>query len=194
MWLPGASGWSVAIFWARAQLLPPTGSFTASTSLLHVGFPNFSTWRNSRKGGGGGTFAFKQDMTAVMLHVLWVASSRCTKNGGVPSTHCLHMCSNSSRCGCGLRANTWFFRVIRHQSLDSIVVSHVLQWLATPSMVLKPEQRASIKVVYEEKDPFVWLPTGFAVCYEALLFVKLGTNAPCLALVYFTINIIGGPC
>ena len=61
-------------------------------------------------------------------------------------------------------------------------------------MVLKPEQRASIKVVYEEKDPFVWLPTGFAVCYEALPFVKLGTNGPCLALVYFTINIIGGPC
>ena len=195
MWLPGAPGWSVAIFWARAQLLPPTWSFTASTSLLHVGFPNFSTWRKSRKGegggggGGGGTFAFKQDMTAVMLHVLWVASSQCTKNQGVPGTHCLHMCSNSPRCGWGLQAIIWFFRVMWCH-----VVSHVLQWLATPSMVLK--QRASIKAVYEEKDTFVWLPTGFgkSVCYEALPFVKLGTNAPCLALVYFTINIIGGPC
>ena len=155
MWLPGASGWSLAIVWARAQLLPPTGSFTASTSLLHVGFPNFSTWRKSRKGeggGGGGTFAFKQDMTAVMLHVLWVASSRCTKNGGVTGTYCLHMCLNSPRCGWGLRAIICFFRVMWRQSLDSIVVSHVLQWLATPSMVLKPEQRASIKAVYKGKD------------------------------------------
>ena len=39
--------------------------------------------------------------------------------------------------------------------------SHVLQRLATPSIVLKPEQRASIKAVYEGKDISVWLPTGF---------------------------------
>ena len=68
------------------------------------------------------------------------------------------------------------------------VISHALQRLATPSMVLKPEQRASIKAVYEGKDAFVWSPTGFgkSVCYEALPFVfdfKLRTNAPCLALV-----------
>ena len=67
-------------------------------------------------------------------------------------------------------------------------ISHALQRLATPCMVLKPEQRASIKAVYEGKDVFVWLPTGFgkSVCYEALPFVfdfKLRTNAPCLALV-----------
>ena len=53
--------------------------------------------------------------------------------------------------------------------------SHVLQRLATPSIVLKPEQRASIKAVYEGKDISVWLPTGFgkSVCYEALPLVKL---------------------
>ena len=67
-------------------------------------------------------------------------------------------------------------------------ISHALQRLATPCMVLKPEQRASIKAVYEGKDVFVWLPTGFgkSVCYEALPFVfdfKLRTNAPCLTLV-----------
>ena len=67
-------------------------------------------------------------------------------------------------------------------------ISHAVQRLATPSMVLKPEQRASIKAVYEGKDVFVWLPTGFgkSVCYEALPFVfdfKLRTNARCLALV-----------
>ena len=37
-------GCSLAIVWARTALLPPTWSFTASTSLLHVGFPNLSTW------------------------------------------------------------------------------------------------------------------------------------------------------
>jgi len=37
-------GCSLAIVWARTKLLPPTWSFTASTSLLHVGFPNLSTW------------------------------------------------------------------------------------------------------------------------------------------------------
>ena len=40
----GNDGCSVAIAWARARLLPPTGSCTASTSLLHEGLPNLSTW------------------------------------------------------------------------------------------------------------------------------------------------------
>jgi len=70
----------------------------------------------------------------------------------------------------------------------SQAISHALQRLSTPSMVLKPEQKASIKSVYEGKDVFVWLPTGFgkSVCYEALPFVfeyKLKAVAPCLALV-----------
>ena len=56
-------------------------------------------------------------------------------------------------------------------------------------MVLKPEQKASIKSVYEGKDVFVWLPTrsGKSVGYEALPFVfeyKLKAVAPCLALVF----------
>ena len=37
-------GCFAAIFRARAWLLPPTGSSTASASLLHVGFPNLFTW------------------------------------------------------------------------------------------------------------------------------------------------------
>ena len=36
-------GCSAAIAWARARLLPPTWSSTASTNLLHVGLPNLST-------------------------------------------------------------------------------------------------------------------------------------------------------
>ena len=44
IWLPGAAGCFFAIFWDRAELLLPTLSSTASTSLLHVGFPNLSTY------------------------------------------------------------------------------------------------------------------------------------------------------
>ena len=47
-------GCSVAIFWARAQLLPPTLSSTASTSLLHVGFPNLFTYIGNWKMEGDG--------------------------------------------------------------------------------------------------------------------------------------------
>ena len=70
----------------------------------------------------------------------------------------------------------------------SQAISYALQQLSTPSMVLKPEQEASIKSVYEGKDMFVWLPTGFgkSFCYEALPFVfeyKLKAVAACLALV-----------
>jgi len=52
-------------------------------------------------------------------------------------------------------------------------------------MVLKPEQKASIKSVYEGKDVFVWLPTGFgkSVCYEALPFGFEYKLKACLALV-----------
>ena len=42
VYLPGCS---LAIVCARAGLLPPTLASTAFTRLLHVGFPNFSTWR-----------------------------------------------------------------------------------------------------------------------------------------------------
>ena len=37
----------------------------------------------------------------------------------------------------------------------------------------KPEQVAAIQSVYDGKDVFVWLPTGFgkSFCYEALPFV-----------------------
>ena len=43
-------GCSAAIVWARARLLPPTWSSTASTNLLHVGFPNLSTWEEEEEG------------------------------------------------------------------------------------------------------------------------------------------------
>ena len=43
-------GWSFAISWAKAGLLPPTRSSTASTNLFHVGFPNLGTWQKGRAG------------------------------------------------------------------------------------------------------------------------------------------------
>ena len=40
-------------------------------------------------------------------------------------------------------------------------------------MMLKPQQQESVKSVYEGKDVFLWLPTGFgkSLCYEVLPFV-----------------------
>ena len=43
-------GWSFAISWAKAGLLPPPRSSTASTNLFHVGFPNLGTWQKGRAG------------------------------------------------------------------------------------------------------------------------------------------------
>ena len=52
-------------------------------------------------------------------------------------------------------------------------VAYTLSRLGKSELKLKPEQRASIKHVYEGKDMFVWLPTGFgkSICCEALPFV-----------------------
>ena len=40
-------------------------------------------------------------------------------------------------------------------------------------MTLKPEQKACVKSIYEGKDIFLWLPTGFgkSICYKVLPFV-----------------------
>ena len=56
-------------------------------------------------------------------------------------------------------------------------ISYALKRVDCPS--LKPEQRDSIKAVYDGKDVFVWLPTGYgkSICYTTLPFVldyKLG--------------------
>ena len=49
------------------------------------------------------------------------------------------------------------------------------------SMSLKPEQKECIKCIFDGKDVFVWLPTGFgkSICYEVLPFMfdkNLGTD------------------
>ena len=52
-------------------------------------------------------------------------------------------------------------------------LNHALQCLGCPNLTLKPEQKESVRYVYEGKDVFVWLPTGFgkSLCYEMLPFV-----------------------
>ena len=44
---------------------------------------------------------------------------------------------------------------------------------------LKPEQRSSMEAIYDGRDVFVWLPTGYgkSLCYQVLPFLvdsKLG--------------------
>ena len=41
------------------------------------------------------------------------------------------------------------------------------------SLSLKPEQKECIKYIFDGKDVFVWLPTGFgkSLCYEVLPFI-----------------------
>ncbi len=58
-------------------------------------------------------------------------------------------------------------------------VVYALERVGRSSLQLKPEQRASIKAVFDGKDVFIWLPTGFgkSICYMTLPFVfdtKLG--------------------
>ena len=45
--------------------------------------------------------------------------------------------------------------------------------LGCPTLTLNPEQRYFVRHVYEGKDVFVWLPTGFgkSLCYDMLPFV-----------------------
>ena len=58
-------------------------------------------------------------------------------------------------------------------------ISVALRRVGYPSMTLEPEQKDCVQCVYEGKDVFVWLPTGFGktVCFEVLPFMfdkKLG--------------------
>jgi len=43
-------------------------------------------------------------------------------------------------------------------------------------IVLKPEQLQAVQHIYEGRDVFLWLPTGFgkSICYEVLLFLFVG--------------------
>ena len=60
-------------------------------------------------------------------------------------------------------------------------ITYALERVGCPAIALKTEQRDCIKHLYEGKDVFLWLPTGFgkSLCYEVLPFVmddKLGRH------------------
>ena len=52
-------------------------------------------------------------------------------------------------------------------------VSYALQKFGKAGIVLKPEQQQVVRHVYEGRDVFLWLPTGFgkSICYEVLPFL-----------------------
>ena len=52
-------------------------------------------------------------------------------------------------------------------------LAHSLEMLRLPDVTLKEEQQAAIKAVYEGRDVFVCLPTGYgkSLCYQTLPFV-----------------------
>jgi len=58
-------------------------------------------------------------------------------------------------------------------------ILYAFESLGCASVTLKDEQTACVKAIYERKDVFLWLPTGFgkSMCYELLPFMfddKLG--------------------
>ena len=56
--------------------------------------------------------------------------------------------------------------------MDRLIL-YALERLGCASVTLKDQQTACVKAIYEGKDVFLWLPTGFgrSMCYELLPFV-----------------------
>ena len=78
---------------------------------------------------------------------------------------------------------TWHieFTMATHGEDLDLAVSYTLQRFGCEVMTLEAERWASVKYMYEGKDVFVWVPTGFgkSVCYKVLPFVfdvKLGSG------------------
>ena len=67
-------------------------------------------------------------------------------------------------------------------------LQHSLCRLGVATITPKPEQRKAVQSIYQGRDVFVWLPTGFgkSLCYEVLPFVmdhKLGRVGSAASLV-----------
>jgi len=58
-------------------------------------------------------------------------------------------------------------------STFSDAVSYALKQLQMSHFCLKPEQRSSMKVIYDGNNDFMWLPTGYgkSLCFHALPFL-----------------------
>ena len=57
----------------------------------------------------------------------------------------------------------------------STAVAYALSKVGKEGLVLKKEQLQTIRNLYNGKDVFLWLPTGFgkSICYEVLPFLSL---------------------
>ena len=67
-------------------------------------------------------------------------------------------------------------------------ITYALERVGCPAIALKTEQRVCLKHLYEGKDVFLWLPTGFgkSLCYEVLPFVfddKLGRHGSVIVVI-----------
>ena len=67
-------------------------------------------------------------------------------------------------------------------------ITYTLERVGCPAIALKMEQRDCINHLYEGKDVFLWLPTGFgkSLCYEVLPFVmddKLGRHGSVVTVI-----------
>ena len=56
---------------------------------------------------------------------------------------------------------------------SSTAVAYALSKVGKGGLVLKKEQVQTIRNLYNGKDVFLWLPTGFgkSICYEVLPFL-----------------------
>ena len=61
----------------------------------------------------------------------------------------------------------------------SSAIAFSLEKLGLPDVTLKAEQRSAIKAIYEGRDVFVCLPTGYgkSLCYQTLPFIMDHKNS-----------------
>jgi len=97
-----------------------------------------------------------------------------------PGIHCLRM--TTVLYPCNQDVELWISLIGPHnfpgsnngvQQYFNHTLFFALQMLDSPGMHLKPEQVASISAIYNGKDVFIWLPTGFgkSVCYKTTPFL-----------------------
>ena len=62
---------------------------------------------------------------------------------------------------------------VTEDRLFTNALSYALSCVGLSSIALKQEQLTAVRYLYQRKDVFLWLPTGFgkSVCYEMLLFL-----------------------
>jgi len=68
-------------------------------------------------------------------------------------------------------------------------LSFAVSKIGKEGIMLKPEQLQAVRyIIYEERDVFLWLPTGFgkSICYEVLPFLfdcKFGKSESSIVIV-----------